>query len=124
MNLPEAQAQLAKLEAYHRLYTNPDFQMWVGDVNKTTDALEIGLKESSFESEEMQGHLKMLALNQPKSVEDELRVYIGMKAVLAFWSRKLGLLKTQSSNYDKTKRKVIELGRQDGIGTNRSAGNR
>ena len=40
--------------------------------------------------------------------------------MLGFLKRKLDLLKRQSSNYEKTKRKIIELGTKADIGINRS----
>lgn len=124
MNLPEAQSQLLKLQPYKNVHDNPDVQRWVEEMNDTLVDIEDALMSGNVDSEKMRGHLAMMGMEPPKSAEEQLRLYTAFRLMLGFMKRKLSLLETQSSNYDKTKRKILELGRQDDIGTRRSVASR
>jgi len=120
MELPEAQEQFAKLEPYHRLWTFGPFQQYVKETKALLDNIEKALTMNSWKHKDLKTHLTMMGLDIPQTHEEQLRLYIALKAVLGFERRKLSLLETQSDNYVKTKRKIIELGRNGDIGTNRS----
>ncbi len=120
MNTQELQAQLKTFETYHKLWTDPHFQSWKVGMQATVDAIDTALMNSNWGNKDLKAHLALMGMSPPKSHDEELRLYIAMKAVLGFWTRKLSLLKTQSDRYEETKRKLLELGRNGDIGTNRS----
>ena len=120
MNLAELQEQLNKLETYHKLWTSGPFQVWKKETEALLDNIENALVMNSWEHKDLKAHLAMMGLSAPKNHDDELRLYIALKAVLGFERRKLSLLETQSGNYEKTKRKILELGRNGDIGIDRS----
>ena len=120
MDLPELQEQLGRLETYHKLWTSGPFQVWRKEIEATLAGIEKALMMNSWEHKDLRTHLTMMGLSAPKSHDDELRLYIALKAVLGFERRKLSLLETQSDNYEKTKRKILELGRNGDIGYTRS----
>ncbi len=120
MDLPELQEQLTMLEPHHRLWTNSDFQRAAKVTKGQLNNIESALMLNSWKSKVLEETLTMMGLTVPSSQEDELRLYIALKAVLGFERRKLDLLETQSDNYEKTKRYILELGRNGDIGIDRS----
>lgn len=108
---PELQEQLTKLAPYKEVHDNPHVQRWVGEMNDTLIHLETALMRDSFDSKEMKEILRSMGATAPRSSEEELVLYKAFRLVLAFMRVKLNLLEIQSTNYDKTKRKLIELGR-------------
>jgi len=119
-DLSKLQEQLNAFENSHKLWTSGPFQVWKKETEALLAAIEKALMMNSWEHKELRGHLAMMGLSAPKSHDDELRLYIALKAVLGFERRKLSLLETQSGNYEKTKRKILELGRNGDIGDTRS----
>jgi hypothetical protein len=120
LNLPELQEQLNKLETYHRLWSSSHFQDWAEEIKVTLKNIESDLMSKAWDDQDVLIHLKLMGLSAPKTQDDELRLYFAVKGVLGFWSRKLSLLETQSGNYEKTKRKILELGRNGDIGDTRT----
>lgn len=120
MDLPELQAQLTMLEPHHRLWTNSDFQSAVEVTKVQLGHIDKALMLNSWKSKVLLDALEMMGLTAPATQEDQLRLYIALKAVLGFERRKLDLLETQSDNYEKTKRYILELGRNGDIGIDRS----
>lgn len=114
------QAQERQLEPYAAVHDNEHVQRWVEEMNDTLVLLEAILRNGNYDTKEAQEQLKALGVPQPKSVEEELVLYRSFQLMLGFLKRKLDLLKRQSSNYEKTKRKIIELGTKADIGINRS----
>ena len=120
MNLPECQEQLIMLEPHHRLLHNGDFQAWAKATKKQLDAIELALVKNSWKGKDLLSALEYVGLTAPVTQEDQLRLYIALKAVLGFERRKLSLLEAQSDRYEETKRRILELGRDGDIGINRS----
>ncbi len=120
MDLSELQEQLTMLEPHHRLWANDDFQRAAEVTKGQLENIESALMLNSWKSKVLVDTLTMMGLTTPSCQEDELRLYIALKAVLGFERRKLDLLETQSKNYEATKRCILELGRNGDIGIDRS----
>ena len=108
------------LEPRHALWINGYFQSWKEETEGTLASIEKAMLMNSWEHKDLRAHLSMMGMSAPKNHEEELRLYIALKAVLGFERRKLSLLETQSKNYEATKRKILELGRNGDIGDTRS----
>ena len=108
------------LEPHHRLWNNADYQASVKVTMGQLDYIEKALMENSWKGKDLKDVITQMGLTKPQTQEDQLRLYIALKAVLGFERRKLSLLETQSANYEETKRKILELGRNGDIGTNRT----
>ncbi len=85
-----------------------------------TDRIELALMKNSWKGKDLLSALEYVGLTAPVTQEDQLRLYIALKAVLGFERRKLSLLEAQSDRYEETKRRILELGRDGDIGINRS----
>ena len=120
MELPELQQQLAMLEPKHQLWTFPHFQDWVKMTLAQLNNIETALMSSSWDNKTLKEYVENMGLTVPKNQEEQFRLYLAVKGVLGFERQKLRLLETQSDNYEKTKRKILELGRNGDIGIDRS----
>ena len=119
MTPAELQAQMKMLEPYKEVHDNPHVQKWVEEMNATLEAINDAILRGNYSSKEMQSHLAMMGIEPPETPEQELLLYKAFHLMLGFLRRKLSLLETQSENYEKTRKKIIELRNRD-IGSNRS----
>jgi len=115
------QEQEKRLRPYADLWKNDLFQHWLSDIKRGLDAIGAASLSTDWESEEGKLRLKTLGLKPPQTQEDELRLYTALRAVVGFWKWNLGIIETQATNYDKTTRKLSELGRQGSVGIHRIA---
>ena len=108
------------MEPHHRLWNNADFQNWVKVTKGQLEHIEKALIENSWKDKVLKEAIALMGLTEPQTQEDQLRLYIALKGVLGFERRKLSLLEDQSANYEETKRKILELGRNGDIGIDRT----
>lgn len=110
------------LSPSHELWNHPGFKRWRDELQQDLVVLsDVGIvlgTPSAKSRSAINKILELCGLEWPKSQEEELRVYLGLRTVLCFVTRKLDQLQAESSKYEQLKKEQVQANGDIGISRN------